>query len=455
MTYEVEEKLRKLSAIDAGKGRVGWLMYLSGEGDERQRAEEFVDILLYQAIGKDHQKQILLEPPRSEFYSGTYRLGSVRFPPGVSLGDFGLLDREWIKHVLITGMTGTGKTNLSFQILWQFKKFNKPFLVFDWKRNYRDLVPLPVFTGLKIFTVGRTASPIFFNPLQPPPGTKPGEWLMKLVDVIKHAYFVGDGVEFLLRQAIDWVYDKSGYFDNSQKETPTFYQVRDYISKLHLQGRMSLWKASCMRVLESLCFRHGLGPVVNTHLKWNFEELLKSDAVMELDVLSDADKVFFTEAMILWIYEYRKTQTKREEFKHALIIEEAHHILSQKKEHSEGAETIMETCLRQIREFGEAVIVIDQEPSKLSNSIKANTYCKITFNLGNGEDIQDIARCMELDQEEAKCINLLEVGGAIVSLKGRFHQPLLIQVPKVDLKKGLIRDEDLETKSDLRFSHIN
>ena len=27
---------------------------------------------------------------------------------------------------------------------------------------------------------------------------------------------------------------------------------------------------------------------------------------------------------------------------------------------------------------------MDQEPSKLSDSIKANTYTKITFNLGNG-----------------------------------------------------------------------
>ena len=47
--------------------------------------------------------------------------------------------------------------------------------------------------------------------------------------------------------------------------------------------------------------------------------------------------------------------------------------------------------MRQIREFGEAVVVIDQEPSKLSNLIKANTYCKIVFNLGNGKDILSFA----------------------------------------------------------------
>ena len=117
------------------------------------------------------------------------------------------------------------------------------------------------------------------------------------------------------------------------------------------------------------------------------KKFLNSDVVLELDALSDADKVFLTEAVILWLYEFRKTEGKREQFKHALVIEEGHHILSQKKENVEGAETIMETCLRQIREFGEAVIVIDQEPTKLSDSIKANSYCKITFSLGNGKDV--------------------------------------------------------------------
>ncbi len=32
---------------------------------------------------------------------------------------------------------------------------------------------------------------------------------------------------------------------------------------------------------------------------------------MELDTLSDSDKVFFTEAVILWLYEYRKNEGRR------------------------------------------------------------------------------------------------------------------------------------------------
>ena len=67
---------------------------------------------------------------------------------------------------------------------------------------------------------------------------------MKLVDVLKHAYFVGEGVEFLLRQAIDWVYEKCGYHDGTRREVPQCSQVRDVVAKKHLTGSMSLWKAS-------------------------------------------------------------------------------------------------------------------------------------------------------------------------------------------------------------------
>ena len=36
---------------------------------------------------------------------------------------------------------------------------------------------------------------------------------MKLVDVLKHAYFVGEGVEYLLREAIDQGYEQCGVYD--------------------------------------------------------------------------------------------------------------------------------------------------------------------------------------------------------------------------------------------------
>jgi DNA helicase HerA-like ATPase len=364
----------------------------------------------------------------------------VLYPSGRTFAPFGIREEEWIKHLLIVGMTGSGKTNLGFLILRELWRHHKPTLVFDWKRNYRDLLQLPEMREARVYTIGRDIRPLRFNPLLPPPGTQPGEWIMRLVDVIKHAYFVGEGVEYLLREAIDRVYQECGLFEAQPRQSPNFFQVRAYVTAKRLQGRMSLWKASAVRVLESLCFTHGLGPVVNTNAPWAHKEILSRPVVLELDALSDADKIFFTEALILWIYELRKAEPKREVFKHALLIEEGHHVLSQAKENHEGVETIMETSLRQIREFGEAVIVIDQEPTKLSNSIKANTYTKFVFNLGNGRDKEDIARCLGLDDEERLYIDRLGVGEAVVSTKRPGLVPLHVRNPLAGVRKGIVTD---------------
>ncbi len=439
-----EEKFRKLASLDKKKASLMWQFYLSGEGKERQEAEELLDIELYQQAKKDFSENIFLDPPDPSQCFGEYELGTVEYPPGKNYCSFGLKEDEWIKHLLICGMTGAGKTTFAFNLLKQFKKFEKPFLIFDWKKNYRDLLQLPEFKNLKVFTVAKPSSPFFFNPLIPPPGCSCGEWLMKLVDVIKHAYFVGEGVEYLLRDAIDWVYDKCGVLDGSNTNIPTFYQVKEYVAKKTAMGRMGLWKASTLRVLESLCFKHGLGSVVNHRKEWDHKKLLNADVVLELDALSDVDKIFLTESLILWLYEFRKLHGKRETFKHTLILEEGHHVLSLSKEHAQGAETIMETCLRQIREFGQSIIILDQEPSKLSNSIKANTFTKITFNLGNGKDLLEISNCMGLNKEESEYINLLDVGQAIVAIKRKgVFMPLHVSFPKVELQKGLIGDEDL------------
>ena len=100
---------------------------------------------------------------------------------------------------------------------------------------------------------------------------------------------------------------------------------------------------------------------MNSQTTRDHKDVLSKPIVLELDSLLDSAKIAFVDTMILWIYELRKLETGREQFKHALVIEEAHHVLSHAKENAQGTETIMETCLRQIREFGEAVIVVDQD----------------------------------------------------------------------------------------------
>ena len=204
----------------------------------------------------------------------------------------------------------------------------------------------------------------------------------------------------------------------------------------YVKGREMLWMSSVKRVLSSLTFTGLLGDHINCFEQTNLETLFKGQIIIELDNLATIEKIFIVEALLLWIYHYRKNLGKSETLNQVIILEEAHHTLSAKKEYMSGEETILETIIRMIREFGIGIIAIDQEPSKLSNSIMANTNTKICFTLGHGNDITAMAKAMNLSKAEIRFIDKLDVGHAIVKLKSQFTEPVHTHFPLFQLNKA-------------------
>lgn len=440
---EIKDLLRKLEPMMGDRARGLWyLNLLSKDSKATQGNKDLLRLLADRKAKQDYQESVRLPPPDTEKMAGDYHIGTVIYPEK-EFAEYGLREDEFIKHILIVGMTGTGKTNLAFHILRELARHQKPFLVFDWKRNYRDLKQLPEFQDLKIIRLGSPGCDFKFNPLIPPPGVHPKHWMAMLIDVMKHAFFVAHGVEYFLRKGIDYLYEQFGIYKGKQSY-PTFRDLEKLMRKEFVRGREMLWMSSVKRTLASLTFSGLLGDVLNVRQHKGIETLLQQNVVIEMDNLATIEKIFFVEALLLWIYEFRKQEGKREEFKHAILIEEAHHVLSKRKERAAGEETVIETVIRMIREFGESVIVIDQEPKKLSDSIIANTNCKICFTLGNGADISNIARSMSLTPEQKRMIDLLRVGHAIVKMKDRFDVPIHVRIPLVGIQKGLLLDENIE-----------
>lgn len=439
MINEEDELLRKLEPVLKDKTKGLWYLNLfSNDPKSDRNFNTILKLLADKKVKLDYQKSIRLPPPEKEKLKGEYRIGEVIYPDK-HYSEFGLRENECIKHVLIVGMTGTGKTNLSFQLLKELARKRKPFLVFDWKRSYRDLKQLPEFEKLRIIRLGDKNESFKFNPLIPPDGVNPKHWMTMLIDILKHAFFVGHGVEYFLRKGIDQLYDSFGIY-KGKKEYPTFHDLQKIMKKEFVRGRELLWMSAVKRVLACLTFSGLLGDLINTRKQGGSEKLFKENVVIEMDNLANVEKVFFIESFLLWLYEFRKLEGKREKFKHAIILEEAHHILSGAKEIKYGEETIIEIIIRMVREYGQSIVVIDQEPGKLSRSIIANTNCKICFNLGNGFDIGVIARSMSLEKDEEKNIDKLKVGHAIVKMKERFNEPIHIKIPLIKINKGSCRE---------------
>ena len=443
---KIDEVFRKLRPVMGPKLDLLWQEYVVADSGVRREIERILRIELAQKLSETFESShVLLKPPPAQVAAGDYPAGQIYYAEK-EYHPFGVREDEFIQHIGVFGRSGSGKTNLAYLLVLDLIRAGKPFLVFDWKRNYRDLLSLPECRDLLVLTVGRDVAPFRFNPLIPPPGTQPTVWLKKLIEVICHAYFLGEGVTVLLMRAIDSLYRRYGMYDDTPVRVPTMADVRDFLLERKTRGREAGWMESAMRAVEVLCFGE-MGRVLTSQAPVDIADLLNRQVVLELDALTNADKTFLIESLLLWIHHYRMAQTDREEFKHAIVIEEAHHVLLRKKQEATGEETVTDIILREIRELGEAIICLDQHPSLISKPALGNTYVTFAFNLKHRGDLAMMQDCLLLDSEQTDYLGRLEVGWAVVKLQGRWFWPFLVRLPLIKVDKGNVNDQTIRERA--------
>jgi vacuolar-type H+-ATPase subunit F/Vma7 len=419
------------------------LQLIEEDSKERQAVQKDLDLLLAAKLLPWLMSDLpMFKYPDPKVAEGEYLIGLI--PDPNKNYSFSIQESEMLRHILIVGSSGSGKTNVTFLLIKHFLQFKKPFLVFDWKRNYRDLtVSFEACEQMLVFTVGREVCPFHFNPLIPPRGTSPTVWLSKLIEIMCHAYFLGEGVIYVLSRAIDNVYKDFGVYEGSNC-WPTFRNVLYYLENYECKGRETQWLASALRAVSTLCFGE-MNRILNSK-DYPLAEIFGMNVILELDALTDSEKIFLTETLLLWLHHFRMANGKRELFRHACIIEEAHHMLSRRLQEVTGTETITDIIMREIREFGESIIVIDQDPSLLSIPALGNTYTTVCMNLKEIRDVNLMSSVLLLDSEEKERLTKLGVGEAIVKLQGRHTDPFFVKIPKVEVPKGSVTDEMLKQK---------
>ena len=441
---EVQEICRKLKPILGAKAERYWLAYLAEDYIGKREIEIVLNLLAAKHLAGDvEEKRVHLSVPPRVAAAGEYPIGMVTYN-GKAFHPFGIRESEWIQHAAIFGRSGAGKTNTVFIIIENILNRKKPFLIFDWKRNYRDLLAVRD-DEILVYTVGRDVAPFSFNPLIPPDGTDGATWLKKLIEIIAHSYYLGEGVMFLLQEALHSVYRDFGVYGGRPEKYPTFEDVLKWLENYPAKGRKALWMDSALRGVKSMCFGH-MGEVVNTAKQPNIEALLEKNVILELDSLTNADKSLITESLLLWIHHYRMCQHERETLKHFILIEEAHHILLKKTGAGQGGEAITDTILREIRELGEAIVLVDQHPSLISVPTMGNTYTTIAMNVKHLSDVNALGGAMLLADEERDLIGRLPVGEAIIKMQGRWLEPFLIRIPHRRIVKGAVSDAILIQK---------
>jgi len=368
----------------------------------------------------------------------------------VSLGEtfqkrqFYLSQEDIAKHLLAVGQSGSGKTTLFYGLM---EEVDKPFWAFDLKQDYRhlsqdlDLLVLP-WTELK------------FNPLKPPKGVPPRRWAQVFSEIFGHATSLLSGSKNYLVKKIIELYTLYDLFDRVSPPYPSLHELKLLIQrdKINYVRTASDYRDRLLNRLEAMTLISGT--VFDCSQGYPVEELLERDVVFEFDGLSRDVQNFLMEILLAHVYEYRISQNHRNTgLNHLFFLDEGKRVFSVYKERQDasGIPEVDELTAK-MREFGEGLVVADQEASKLTDSIKANTYTKLLLSTGDRKQFQEVRDAMNLSDRQAEFAQRLGTGEAVVQVGSR--DPIPVKLENYELEKT-VTDRELEKRQAKKWSGLS
>lgn len=403
------------------------------------------DLLWMQRKHFPNPDAVVLPPPALPPAEGL-ALGTIMHDT-TPAGEFVVPPEHLLKHALITGATGAGKTTLIFQIVKGLLSKNVPFFLFDFKLDYRPLLGLD--PKVRLYTVGQALAPIAFNPLvelaKPLIQAKTvRDWapVFQLSDVLCRVFYAGHGVRSLLNKAFAHIVQDWAQHDKDPDYTPTFQValkwLRDY-EPAEKGMRVKEWKASTVRVLEALAmgeFGRQLNAPSDCHT--SYTDLRLHPTVFELNLSEDL-KNAFVETLLLCGRQASLEGLKEHErgmLKHVMIIDESHNLL---REYPGLGESQLQLALREHRGLGCAYILSDQNPSQLDHTALGNTHLKFFFTLLDRTDMNVASKTLLLNRDQDVFLSRLPTGTCIART-GSSAAFVLKVPPADDVMKNIVTD---------------
>lgn len=370
-------------------------------------------------------------------------------------GIFAISVQELTRHGLITGYTGSGKTNTVLWLLDQlWRRHQVPFLVIEpIKGEYRGLLRQPGFQDLLVFTLGdETTSPFRLNPFELLPGVRLEAHLAALKDCFNAALPQFGILPSIIEEALEEIYRDRGWRLTDRGVRPgdpaveprLFPTMKDLFAAVirAVEGRGYSQKmtedirAAAAGRLGTL-LRGSKGRMFNTRRSLPLDILLKRPVVLELGSLNDDEKALAMMFLLTLLWEHCETTRQSGRLAHVTVIEEAHRVMENVRSQA-GSEVVADTraravaafsaLLAEIRSYGEGILIAEQSPEKLAPDAVRNTNLKLAHRLVAPRDREIMAGAMLLDQQGQDYLGRLALGQAAVYTGGQ-QQATFIAIP--------------------------
>lgn len=431
------ELLKRLKPLYGKLADALWLEYQLADPVRQRELDALVSLLAYRRLGIGlGDERILLEPPRQNIIgNGEYTIGNVIYP-GLPAYPFRIKRNELLRHVLLLGPSGTGKSTLLLGLLEQLLADGTSCTVFDFKRNYRTLLHAPHSDRVLILTVGRDVAPLHLNALTPPEGVEFSQWAEALADICSAAYLLLQGARNVLKEALMRAYQA----DQASATLKNAHKLLELeLRSARVGSRRYGWLESAVRTLQELS-QTAFGQALNSTTNAGLHTLLDRPVVFELEGLGDDQKRFFCLFVLQSVLLLRKHGgAAREQLQHVLVFDESHHVFPKDQY---GELSVPSRLAREVREYGEAIIAATQQ-ADIADSLIANSGFKLFLRCDFPRDVDFASRLLHIDP---KWMPKLPLGFGIARLPVRHYTPFLFHFAERPLKNEHVSDDEVRAR---------
>lgn len=273
--------------------------------------------------------------------------------------------------VLVTGDSGSGKTQTLRVIIDGVTSMNAPVCIFDFKNDYadRDFV---TGQGLRVHDVRRHGIP--FNPLFPSAAddgmAQPIEHIFTITGVLKRVFGLGDRQAALLRDAMKEAFEKYGVDPQRWAPVDTIRapSFDDVVAILEEQKEQR--NATAISLLDRVSPLFELGLFPKRHeLEVPFETMLDERLVLSLfELPTDEIKAALAELIVIRLHGHLVRGDQPRRLTRLLVLDEAWRVASSKH---------LENLAREGRAFGVGIAIGTQYPGDLPPDLAGSLATRI------------------------------------------------------------------------------
>ena len=370
------------------------------------------------------------------------------------------------KHTLVTGTTGSGKSNTLYLLLSEIKKKYKFLVIEPAKGEYKNVFGME--DDVTVYGSNPKISKLLtLNPFIFPANIDIYSHIDSLVEIFSACWPMYAAMPQVLKHAIIEAYLKCGWnLDKSQNTRgiyPTIVDVldslKDYINSSEYSSETKGdYKGSLETRLQSLC-EGVVGRILNG-IPVADQDLFNENVIIDLSHINSSEsRSLLMGLIILKLNEFRNAEDKgmNQTLRHVTVLEEAHNLLkrtstTQVLESSNIAGMAVEkisNSMAEMRTFGEGFVIVDQSPAMLDLAAIRNTNTKIILQLPEKDDREAAGKSIGLDNEQVLEISRLKTGEAIVYQSG-WEEAVKTQINLYDTKNQIPWHYD-----QLYFNHLS